>query len=100
MKPPLAAFLQTLGIATYCTLIGLFLWYGENYFPSTPSVITAILMLFLLVISAAITGMLVFGYPTYLALNKKIKESIKVLAYTLLFSVITILILAGTLVLR
>ena len=43
-------------------------------------------MLILLVFSVAVTGLMVFGYPTYLALNDQIKESLKTIIYTLLYA--------------
>ncbi len=57
-----------------------------------PNILGWILMLFLLVFSAAVTGLLVFGYPVYLVLNKKIKEALKVLGYTFLYCLGIILI--------
>jgi len=47
-------------------------------------------ILFLLVFSAAVTGLLVFGYPALLALNQKIKEALTILAYTFLYSLLII----------
>lgn len=47
-----------------------------------------LLVLILLVLSAAISGIVVFGYPAYLALQKSYKEAL----LTLLTSLITIII--------
>lgn len=44
-----------------------------------------ILMLTLLVFSASVTGVLVFGYAGYLAINNQIKDAWRVFAYTLLY---------------
>ena len=54
------------------------------------SVFGIFLMLMLVVFSAAVTGSLVFAYPVYLVLNKKIKESMQVLVYNLVFTLIII----------
>ena len=55
-------------------------------------------MLVLLVFSAAVTGSLVFGYPAYLAMQKKLKAAITLLGFTFLYFlgaiIIAVLILA------
>ena len=57
-----------------------------------PGYLGVFLMLVLLVFSAAVSGSLVFGLPAYLAFNKKIKEAITLLGYTLFFSFLIILV--------
>lgn len=85
LSPSLIGFLQALGVAVYCTLIGGFFQLGNKIFPKQSDFLTSILILILLVFSAAITGMIVFGYSAYLALNQKIKEALDVFFYTLLY---------------
>jgi len=97
----LIGLLQALGIVVYCGLIaGLLLLLGKT--DVTPAgFLGATLMLILLVFSAAITGSIVFSYPAYLALNKKIKEALSLLAYTLLYLlgfITIILIVIATLI--
>jgi hypothetical protein len=90
--PSIIGLLQALGVAVYCPLIGGFISVADKIFPK-PGFFGIFLMLILLVFSAAITGSLVFGYPAYLALNKKVKEALYVLAYTLGYSLAIILII-------
>ncbi len=88
MSLPLVGLLQSLGILVYVLLVAAFMWNMEriNYDPI--GLLGAALMLFLLVFSAAICGLTVFGYPVYLVLDKKVKEAMMVLGYTFLFSLI------------
>ena len=83
--------LQSLLVAAYCGLVATFFNFISHAIPNEPGIIGMFLMLSLLVFSAAITGSLVLGYPVYLAVIKnKLQESIKVLAFTLLFSLLLI----------
>lgn len=65
-------------------------WFGQIFF-APPRFLGSLLILVLLVFSAAVTGSIVFGYPAYLALNKRIKEALSILAFTLLYCLIIIL---------
>ena len=88
-----AGFLQALGVILYCTLIAvLFTILGKLQIVEGPGVIFFTFFLFLFVLSAAITGSLVFGYAVYLALNQKIKEALMDLAYVLLWTILIILV--------
>jgi len=70
----------------YIMLIGWFLFGTQDYVfgLNAPEGFFFVLMLILLVISAAISGVLVMGYPAYLIYLKKIREGIFTLAVTLL----------------
>lgn len=95
IHPALVGLLQALGVTVYCGLVSVFFWGMEKIFAEPPGVIAWILMLLLLVFSAAVTGLLVFGYPVYLTLNKKVKEALAVLGYTFLSCLVIILIIIG-----
>ena len=91
VNPSLVGLLQALAVAIYCALIGSFIFYaGES--GVQPGFVGIFFMLVLLVFSAAVTGSLVLGLPAYLAVNKKIKEALFILGYTLFFSFVIILI--------
>ncbi len=90
-SPSLIGFLQAAGVVIYCGFVAVFFFYMSQT-KAQPGFFGFFLMLALFVFSAAITGSLVFGYPAYLVLNKRIKEAINILTYTLLFSLIIILI--------
>jgi len=77
----LIGFLQALAVISYCGLIGWLLYFMTQTFIE-PGFWGIALMLSLLVVSAAITGSLVFVYPAYLALNQKLKEAILILIFT------------------
>jgi len=92
VNPALVGLAQSLAVTIYCAAVGGFIFFvGENDFQ--PGFIGVFLMLVLLVFSAAITGLLVFGLPAYLALKNKMVEAIAILGYSLLFFFIIILII-------
>jgi len=92
----LIGLLQSLGVVLYCGLIASFFKYAENIGPE-PGILGMVLMLMLLVVSAAITGSLVFGYAAYLAMQQKLKEALQLAGYTLLFCAVLIIIIIGIL---
>ncbi len=82
----LVGFLQAIGVAVYCALISGILYFGDNFVViDIPIYFRMVLVLMLLVFSAAVTGSLVFGYPIYLALQKETRKALKVLSYTFLY---------------
>ena len=86
----LIGFLQALGVVIYCGLISLL--FNGNFQPASPAILTSVVVLLIFVFSAAITGLLVFGYPTYLALQKKFKAALTILGYTLFYFLVIILL--------
>jgi ABC-type sugar transport system permease subunit len=82
-KDILISFSQALGLAAYISLVSLIFWKGNEWFGPASNFFGPMLVLTLLVASALICGGIAFGYPLYLALEKKrIKEAIKVVVYT------------------
>ena len=92
INPVLAGLLQALGAIIYIFMVSAAMSLLERLGPQMPEVFSIAFVLTLFVFSAAVTGSLVFGYPANLALNKKVKESLKVLGYTLLFFLLFILL--------
>lgn len=97
--PALIGLFQALGIAVYCGLIAGFFQIAEKFFNGKQiSMIAPLLMLTLLVFSASICGLIVFGYPIYLAMSKDVKRALKVLMYTLLFVLIIIFVIISIII--
>lgn len=94
----LVGFLQAAGVVIYCELIACGLWCGNKFLPTLSGPLGSILILVLLVFSAAVTGSIVFGYAAYLALNNKIKNALHLLFYTLFYCLTLIVILVITLI--
>ncbi len=70
-------FLESLGIVLYCVFISGFFMIMEKYLSTHPQFMGMAVMLVILVLSAAITGSMVFGYPVYLILKEnKVKEGL------------------------
>jgi hypothetical protein len=81
----------------YIALISSFLFYGTKFLGSTgkpDTILAPIVMLSLLVLSASITGFLIFGRPILWYWDGRKQEAVTLLGYTLgFFFAITILIL-------
>ena len=86
-------FIHSFLASAYVASVSWLLFNGENFFGQAKSFFlpTALLMLF--VVSAAITGLLVFGRPIYLFLNGAKKEAIKLLFWTIGWLMIITLII-------
>lgn len=69
---------------TYVFLVANFMNRLDQIMSQTQEIIGIIFMLLLFVFSAAVSGFLVLGYPAYLALEKRFKESFMTLAVTIL----------------
>lgn len=91
------AFLQALGLMSYCSLIALVFWRGEQWFGRMPNFLGPFLMLTILTTSALICGLIVFGYPVKLYLkSKKFDQPLKlVLATAVWLVVFSVLIMLG-----
>jgi len=81
----LIGFFQALGVVIYCGLVVSFLQSSNKFFGTPPGFLGSVLILVLLVFSAAVSGSIVFGYPAYLALNQRIREAVTLIVYTLLY---------------
>lgn len=80
-------------VVVYCSLIATFMFSmeGLKLFQDDSEILIIITMLLTLVISAAVTGALVFAYPAYLFIKKEFKAAV----YALASNLITILIAGG-----
>src|SRR3990167_9690968 len=90
------AFVNAGATIIYIMLISSFMFYVPEHFNSNSEdvVLMPILMLSLLVFSAALVGIFIFARPVMWYLDGKRKEAIHLLTYTLgIFLVITIVIL-------
>ena len=86
-------FLQALGVVIYCGLVAGLLNLFSKTFSEPVGFFGSVFMLVLVVFSAAITGYIVFGYPTIIVLReKKVKEALFVLGYTLIFCLLFLII--------
>lgn len=92
-------FLQALGVAAYCTLIGLFMWNANSIVGKMNNFVGPILILILFSTSALICGLLVFYKPYKLFFADKKKEAIEVVVSTALwlFTFLIIFLLGLTL---
>jgi len=82
---PTKGILSAFATVLYITAISLFFSGAENLFGSSASneLLVPIVMLSLLVLSAAVTGSLVFGRPIIWYLNGSKKEAFRLLGWTL-----------------
>jgi len=78
-------FLQALGVAAYCSLVGLIMWQGNNIFPKVSPYFGPVMVLLLFSTSALICGLLVFYKPYLLFFAGKKKEAISAVVSTAAF---------------
>lgn len=94
-KNILPSLLCSLGVVLYVSGVALIMSNAERFFADKPDNIgMPIALLLLLVLSAAITGSLVFGYPVWQYLDGKKKEAVKSFGWTVGFlAIFTVLAL-------
>lgn len=93
-------FFQALGVALYCSLVGIFMWNAERLMPGKPSFLAPIAFLTLFCTSALICALIVFYKPYKLFFDGKKKEAIETVFWTAKFLtgfVVIFLLLAFTL---
>ena len=87
------SIIDAAAVAVYVTGISLLLSNAERIFGKMTGFLGPMAMLLLLVVSAAITGLFVFGRPIYLIYEGQKTEGIKMISYTIGFlALITILV--------
>lgn len=92
------ALFNACATALYVGIIATFLFYAPKAFGSqkADTVLVPIMMLSLLVFSAALTGALIFGTPVLWYLDGKKKEAVQLLFSTLgIFLVLTIIVMCA-----
>lgn len=87
------AFLQALGLVAYCSLVGYFMWQGENIFGPPYTFLGPAMFLVLFVVSALISALLILGYPFILFWEKKqLIKALKLVVYTIAWLVFFVLL--------
>jgi hypothetical protein len=92
-------FLQALGVAGYCSLVGLIFWKGNDIFPEMNPYFGPVLFLLLFSTSALICGLIVFYKPYKLFFSGKKKEAVVAVASTALYLFIFLVTFFTTLIL-
>ena len=85
----------------YVFLVGLFLFVAGSSFPSVGdrAILGVLAFLTLLVVSVAVSGLLVFGYPVYYVMQKKYDEAMLSLAITLgVIAIFLVIIILGVII--
>lgn len=95
-KLAIQSFLFSIGVVLYISLVAAIMNHGKTLFGKMDNFWGPIAFLMLFCVSAAITGLLVFGRPIYLFLNGHKTECVKQALYTVSFLFLeTILFLLG-----
>lgn len=76
-------FFAALAEGIYIFLVALLMKNANNLFGNNPGVLPIIAFLMLFVLSAAISGALIFGKPVLLYLDGKRKEALELFIFTL-----------------
>lgn len=87
-------FLQALGLAFYCGLVGLFMLRAETWFGPMTAPFGMLLFLLLFIVSAIISASIVLGYPAWLFYKKKVNMAIDIGIWTVFWLLAILLLLA------
>ncbi|KKR54369.1 MAG: hypothetical protein UT91_C0017G0003 [Parcubacteria group bacterium GW2011_GWA2_40_23] len=90
VSPVIVGLIQAGAVVVYCSLVSSFFWFMSNSSKTDfqPEAFWGpLIMLTLLVFSASVMGIIIFGYAVVLALDNKLKTAGKVLLWTLVFLV-------------
>ena len=82
----------------YVTLIAWFMQNVEKFISGPDSAVNIIFVLLLLVFSVTVSGLLIFGYPVYLVIQKNYKQAVDTVLVSLLTLVIGGLIIFNILI--
>lgn len=74
--------LHAVGALAYIVAIGTLMSNAERWFGKVPEAFAPVIVLSMLVVSAAVMGMLVFGRPVMLYIDGKKREAVALIAYT------------------
>lgn len=86
-------FLGGIGQALYCFVVVLFITTLDSAMPRTGNPVFGMLMFLLLfVFSAGVSGIMVFGYPAYLASQKRYVEALLTAVTTLVTIMLTFIL--------
>ena len=92
------AFLQSLGLVVYISLIALLFFQGEKWFGKVSNYWGPLLFLTIFVTSALVSALLTLGYPIILFWEKKkTVEALKLVIYTAGWLIFFVLIFIGAL---
>ena len=70
-------FLGGIAEALYCSLVASLIMFLDKTMSQPPTpILGLVFMLLLLVFSVGVSGLLIFGYPTYLAFQKRFAEGL------------------------
>ena len=94
------AFLQSLGLVIYISLVALLFLQGEKWFGKVPNYWGPLLFLTLFCTSALVSALLTLGYPIILFWEKeKTVEALKLVVYTAGWLIFFIFIFIGAITL-
>lgn len=92
-------FLQALGVAIYCTLVGFFMWNAGHIFGPMNSFLGPVIIVMLFSASALVCTLLVFYRPYKLFFEGKKKEAVNIVITTTGFLFVFLLVIFGSLLL-
>lgn len=91
------SLLLALATTAYITLVSILMIYLNEYITGQPQMISIIMVLLLLVISAAVCGSLIFAWPVYKMIKGEMRQGFKILGITIGW-LIVVFILVGLVV--
>lgn len=77
------AIINALATTAYVTAVGIFMFYANHIFGKEDNLFSPVVAMMLLVLSAAVTGSLLFGQPVMWYVDGKKKQALQLLGATL-----------------
>ncbi|MFA6295922.1 MAG: hypothetical protein WC663_01065 [Patescibacteria group bacterium] len=93
------SFMSAIGLTIYIALVTLIMNNAEKVFGSMKNYLGPVAFLLLFVLSATVTGSLVFGKPIMLYLEKQKTEAVKLFLFTVGWIFVITLVVFGLLIL-
>lgn len=101
-KPWHFGLFQAVITATYVSFVAFFMNRMADIFSGKPNQPMVMGTIFLLVfsLSALVCGTTTLAYPLKLALNKKVKEAMQIVSWTILFLALIVVLIIGALIIN
>lgn len=92
-RKALLGVLQAAGLVVYCGAVATLMLNLQALFGKQPLLLGMVFFLVLFVISAVISGAIVLGYPAYLVLSGRFKEGAQLVAWTVGWMLVLLVLL-------
>ena len=87
------SFFQSLGLISYIALVAILFWKGNQWIPNMHEYVGPLIVLTIFAVSALVCALITLSYPFILWQKGKMKDAMKVIFYTVMWTIGFIVIL-------